>query len=64
LGGTEHSSGASLYKKVIVIYDRLVFIASIDLTCEDVASIVRVLRHRLMAEKTWTFPRPNPVMGS
>jgi hypothetical protein len=47
-----------------VIDDRLALFAGTDLTRGDVADIIRVLRHRLTAEKTRAVPRPNPVMGS
>ena len=64
IGGTEHPSGVSHHKKVVVIDDRLVFVAGIKLTGEDVADFIHALRHRLLAEKTRTVPRPNPVTGS
>jgi hypothetical protein len=47
-----------------VIDDRVVIVAGIDLTGGDVADFIRVLHHRLLAEKTLTVPRPNPVTGS
>jgi hypothetical protein len=48
----------------MVIVNRPVHVAGVDLTCGDVADSIRALRHRLPAEKTRTVPRSNPVMGS
>ena len=64
IGDTEHPSGASLIRKVMVIVKRLVHVAGLDLTCGDVVDSIRVLRHRLTAEKTRAVPRLNPLMGS
>jgi hypothetical protein len=48
----------------MVIVKRLVHVAGLDLTCGDVVDSIRVLRHRLTAEKTRAVPRLNPLMGS